>query len=273
MVSKAIGAPVQIVDSRAGYLQHDYYRPLAVQRIRAGADDAGRIVAGITSCSSCSRGAYRQDGRPPHSTEVYGCYVGAAKTAAELDPDLAPMRIANARLKYGPLATGVPTGAWRAPSHMAVAFAVESTIDEIARLSGRSPVDVRLELLGDTADVPKAPEGYQYDPARMKRVLQAAAERGGIGSRPGDGRARGIAGHFTFGLVLRPRRGAVGGRREARHRAPGDVGRRLWPAGEPARRRSPGGGRRGDLRRAPRSTARSRSSTAARRWPTSTATA
>ena len=199
VVSKAIGAPVQIVDSRAGDLQHDYYRPLAVQRIRAGADDAGRIVAWDHVVLSCSRGAYRQDGRPPHSTEVYGCYVGAAKTAAELDPDLVPTRIANARLKYGPLATGVPTGAWRAPSHMAVAFAVESTIDEIARLSGRSPVDVRLELLGDTADVPKAPEGYQYDPARMKRVLQAAAERGGIGSRPGDGRARGIAGHFTFG--------------------------------------------------------------------------
>ncbi len=33
----------------------------------------------------------------------------------------------------------------------------------------------------------------------MKRVLQAAAERGGLGGRAPEGHGRGLAGHFTFG--------------------------------------------------------------------------
>ena len=201
VVSKAIGAPVQVVESRAGDLQHDYYRPLAAQRIRAGADDRGRIVAWDHVVASCSRGAYRLDARPPHSTEAYGCYVGAAndgggarsRPGADADRQRpSPLRPARAR--------ACPTGAWRAPSHMAVAFAVESTIDEIARLAKRSAVDVRLDLLGETADVPKAPEGYQYDPARMKRVLagRRRTRRRRQRARP-EGRGRGMAGHFTFG--------------------------------------------------------------------------
>jgi isoquinoline 1-oxidoreductase subunit beta len=33
----------------------------------------------------------------------------------------------------------------------------------------------------------------------MARVIQIAAERGGVGQRPPEGRARGFAAHFTFG--------------------------------------------------------------------------
>ena len=43
VISRAIGAPVQVVDTRTGDLQHDYYRPAAAQRIRAGVDAAGRL--------------------------------------------------------------------------------------------------------------------------------------------------------------------------------------------------------------------------------------
>lgn len=199
VIARAAGAPVQVVDSRAGDLQHDYYRPFAVQTLRAGLDARGRIVAWDHALASCSRNAYRLDDRPPHSTEVYGCYVGRVRSAEELDPDLVPTRIPNARLRYAALDTGVPTGAWRAPSHMAVAFAIESVLDELATLARRSPVDLRLDILGDTADVPPATEGYTYDPARMRAVLVAAAERGGLGGRPAEGRARGFAAHFTFG--------------------------------------------------------------------------
>jgi isoquinoline 1-oxidoreductase beta subunit len=190
---------VQIVDSRTGDLQHDYYRPFARQTLRAGLDAAGRLVAWDHALATCSRNAYRLDDRPPSSTEVYGCYVGRVRTAAELDPDLVPTRIPHARLRYAALDTGVPTGAWRAPSHMAVAFAIESHLDELAGLARRNPLDLRLDILGDTADVPPAAEGYTYDPARMRAVMVEAAERGRLGARPAEGRARGFAAHFTFG--------------------------------------------------------------------------
>lgn len=199
VVSRAAGAPVQIVDSRTGDLQHDYYRPFAVQRVRAGVDAQGRLVAWDHVIASCSRNAYRQDSRPPFSTETYGSYVGRVGTVSELEPDLTPTRIPNARLRYAPLETGVPTGAWRAPAHMANAFAIETALDEIAALARRSAVDLRLDVLGETADVPVSPEGQAYDPARMRRVVEQAAERGGFGSRPAEGRARGFAAHYTFG--------------------------------------------------------------------------
>ncbi len=38
VVAKAIGGPVMVIDSREGDLQHDYYRPAAMQRLRAGTD-------------------------------------------------------------------------------------------------------------------------------------------------------------------------------------------------------------------------------------------
>ncbi len=93
---------------------------------------------------------------PPRCT---GRDIGRATTVAELDPDLLPTRIPHVRLRYGPLRTGIATGAWRAPSHVAIAFAIESTIDALAVLAKRSAIDMRLEILGDAADVPRDPHG------------------------------------------------------------------------------------------------------------------
>jgi isoquinoline 1-oxidoreductase beta subunit len=200
VVSRAIGAPVQIVDTRTGDLQHDYYRPMAVQRLRAGLDPSGRIASWDHVIASASRNAYRRDPRPAYSTETYGSYIGRATTIEQTDPDLLPTRIPQVRLRYGALRTGVATGAWRAPSHVAIAFAIEQTIDELATLSRRNAIDMRLEILGEAADIPKrADEPTPYDPTRMARVIQAAAERGGVGARVAEGRARGFAAHHTFG--------------------------------------------------------------------------
>lgn len=200
VVSRAIGAPVQIVETRTGDLQHDYYRPMAVQRLRAGLDASGRIASWDHVIASASRNAYRRDPRPPYSTETYGSYIGRATTTEQMDPDLLPTRIPQVRLRYGLLRTGVATGAWRAPSHVAIAFAIEQTIDELAAMARRSAIDMRLEILGEAADIPKrADEPTPYDPTRMARVIQAAAERGGIAARAPEGRARGFAAHHTFG--------------------------------------------------------------------------
>ncbi len=203
MISRAIGAPVQVVDTRSGDLQHDYYRPAAMQRLRAGVDAQGRIVAWDHVLTSVSRGAYRRDGRPSQSTETYGSYIGRAKALSELEPDLQPTRIPHVRVRYGSPRTGVPTGAWRAPSHVVNAFAIETTIDELAGLAKRSAVDLRLDLLGEAGDVPRAADNPSpYNPGRMRRVLLAAAERGGFGGRAPEGRARGLAMHHTFGSYV-----------------------------------------------------------------------
>ena len=199
VVSRAIGAPVQVVDTRTGDLQHGYYRPMSVQRLRAGLGAAGRIAAWDHTIVSASRNAYRRDPRPSYSTETYGSYVGRFTTPDYVHLDLTPSRIPHARLRYAPLDTGVPTGAWRAPAHVANAFTIETTIDELAALARRSPIALRLEILGEAADIPRPErEPSPYDPSRMAHVIHVAAERGGIGQRPPEGRARGLAAHFTF---------------------------------------------------------------------------
>jgi isoquinoline 1-oxidoreductase beta subunit len=199
-IAKAIGGAVMVIDNREGDLQHDYYRPAAMQRLRAGLGPDGTIAAWDHIIASCSRNVYRKDPRAPYSTESYGSYVGRVARLEQLDADLQPTRIPNARLRYGNPLTGVATGAWRAPAHVVNAFTIETTIDELAARAKRSAVDLRLELLGETADVPKAADDVSpYDPARMRRVLLEAVERGGFGKPAPEGRARGLAMHHTFG--------------------------------------------------------------------------
>jgi isoquinoline 1-oxidoreductase beta subunit len=200
VIARAIDGAVMVIDNREGDLQHDYYRPAAMQRLRAGIDTEGRIVAWDHILASVSRNVYRKDPRSPHSTESYGCYVGRVKAVADLDADLQPTRIPNARLRYGNPLTGVSTGAWRAPAHVVNAFTIETTIDELASRAKRSAVDMRLDFLGEAGDVPADKDDPSpYSPERMKAVLLAAVERGGFGKPAPEGRARGLAMHHTFG--------------------------------------------------------------------------
>ena len=200
VVATAIKGAVMVIDNREGDLQHDYYRPAAMQRLRAGVDASGQIIAWDHTIASCSRNVYRKDPRAPYSTETYGSYVGRVQSLNQLDADLQPTRIPNARLRYGNPLTGVATGAWRAPAHVVNAFVIETTIDELAARAKRSPVHLRLDILGDTSDVPKSQDDASpYDPARLRRVLLEVVERGGFGKPAPEGRARGLAMHHTFG--------------------------------------------------------------------------
>ena len=236
---------------------------------------SGRIVAWDHIIASCSRNVYRKDPRGPYSTETYGSYVGRVQSLEQLDADLQPTRIPNARLRYGNPLTGVATGAWRAPAHVVNAFTIETTIDELAARAKRSPVDLRLEILGETADVPKSQDDPSpYDPARMRRVLLEVVERGGFGKPAPEGRARGLAMPSHVRLLLRARRRDIDRagqqRPEARHDSQGRVGGRRRPAGQPVDARSADAGRhhrrdrRGVLRRGPdRETAEPRRATSA----------
>ena len=200
VVSRAIAAPVQVVDTRTGDLQHDYYRPMSVQRLRAGVDASGRVTAWDHTIVSASRNAYRRDPRPPYSTESYGSYVGRVQTVQHMDPDLLPTRIPHVRLRYAQLRTGVPTGAWRAPAHVANAFTIETTLDELATLVKRSVIDIRLDFLGEPTDIPKdKDEPTPYDPSRMAGVIREVAARARVGRPLSEGRVQGFAAHHTFG--------------------------------------------------------------------------
>ncbi len=65
VVSKAIGAPVQVVGTREDDLRHDYYRPAGARRLRVGVDGAGRIIAWDCHLVNISRNAGGIGQRPP----------------------------------------------------------------------------------------------------------------------------------------------------------------------------------------------------------------
>jgi isoquinoline 1-oxidoreductase beta subunit len=188
-LSKAVGAPVKVVRTREDDLQHDYYRPAGVHRVRAAVDTHGVPVAWAQHLANTSRYAFA--GR-------------SDAVKSELYPDDFPAQcLPNVRLEYTPVASVIPTGAWRATLHSANAFVVQSAVDELAQLAGRDPLAFRLTMLGPARRLRYADHGGPvFDTGRLAGVLRLAAERAGW-SKPGrPGRGRGIAAHFTFGSYV-----------------------------------------------------------------------
>jgi isoquinoline 1-oxidoreductase beta subunit len=186
-LSKAVGAPVQVLWTREEDLSQDFYRPCGVHRLRAGLDSSGRLVAWDHHLANPSRYAYAENGQPPVVSELY--------------PDDFPAGfVPDFRLAYTHIPCGIPGGAWRSTLHSSNAFAVESLVNELAHALGRDPLAYRLELLGAPRRLDyKGHGGPVFDTGRLAGVLRLVAEKAGWGSPLPAGRARGIAGHFTFG--------------------------------------------------------------------------
>lgn len=194
-LSKTVGAPIQVVWSREDDVAHDYFRPAARHRVRAGVSATGRIAAWDHQVIGTPNDAY------PGDAETDGLLAPQGTDAAhDLDDSLTPCLIPHYQLRVSTVATRVQTGSLRAPGHNVGAFVVQSVIDELAHASGIDPLELRLRLIGDAADFPFAGprRPWFYDPARLKRVLQAAAERAGWGGRLPAGSGRGLAGTFTM---------------------------------------------------------------------------
>jgi len=187
LVSKAAGAPVQLMWTREDDLGHDYYRPAGMHRLTAGFDPRGAVVAWTHRLANPSRYAFAGRIADADQSEMYA-------------DDFPAGRVANLRYEYTLVASDVPVGAWRSTLHSSNAFAVQSFVDELAHATGRDPLDFRLALL----EPPQVRQyrghgGPEFDTGRLAGVLRLAAERSGWGTPTPQGRARGIAAHFTFG--------------------------------------------------------------------------
>ncbi len=189
LISMAVKHPVKLQWTREDDLQHDFYRPCGLHRLKASLDSDGQLTGWRHQLASPSK-YYRR----PNVEEDQ-------MWTAELYPDDPPRRLLpNVQLQYYSMQSGVPRGSWRAPAHYANAFAVQSFLDELAQRTGQDPLSFQLALLGEARELPYEQHGGPvFDPGRLAGVLKLAASKAGWGASLPAGRGRGIAGHFTFG--------------------------------------------------------------------------
>ena len=189
MVSKQTGWPIQLLWSREDDLRHDFYRPAGKHELRAGVDGKGKVVAWTHRLASASK-YYRREGVA--AEEMFG---------AELYVDDFPAGLVdNLRLEWLAVQSGVPRGSWRAPAHTANAFAVQSFLDELAHASGQDPLQLRLDLYGESRELPYSNHGGpSFNPWRLSRLLEHVAREIAYAQPRPKGQGVGLASHFTFG--------------------------------------------------------------------------
>ena len=181
-IAQRVDAPVKLLWSREDDMQHDHYRGGGFHRLRGGVSGQGRVTAW-------------------HDHYITVGHRGHPNAA--LSGDEFPGRwVENCTLEQSMIECAVPTGAWRAPGANVQAWVVQSFIDELAAAAGRDPLAFRLALLGEKREMRPAGflsrgEGYQV--ARMRRVLQAVAEKSQWGRTMPAGQGQGIAFHASYG--------------------------------------------------------------------------
>ena len=194
ILSKQIGKPVKVVWSREDDIRFDFYHAVAAMYMKAVTDEKGRPIAWL------QRSVFPPIASQDDITAKYGSF--------ELDMGWndVPFDIPNFRAECGPADTHIRIGWMRSVANIPHAFAVQSFTDELAAAAGRDRVEYLLDVLGQPRKIDlrapaerKGPDPYMLDIARMRRVVEIAAERSGWATKkPGNGRALGIAVHRSF---------------------------------------------------------------------------
>lgn len=165
------GTPVKVVWTREDDVQHTKPRPLTVQRLEAGLDAQGNLVAfhhRIVAESIYARFA------PPIFEKEGGRDLPVCEGAYE-----PTYGYPNFLLEYLREQRGVDVAVWRGVGAGYTKFAIESFVDEAAAAAGRDPVEFRMQLLA------KQPRGQAV-------IREAMAMADWNRKRPA-GRALGIA--------------------------------------------------------------------------------
>jgi isoquinoline 1-oxidoreductase beta subunit len=202
-LSKAVKAPVKIIWSREEDIRNDHYRPAFYNWMEAGLDRDGYPVAWIHKAVGQSQmDRIIEIAGPsilpywlpsPLRYALAGAVIPIAKRfmgpkgAMSGSVDMA-YSIEHVRVEYVPADTPVPVGPWRSVGDSRNGFVKESFMDEIAAVSGKDPVELRMRLL---KDAPK-----------HRGVLEVAAAKAAWGKRPPDGIFRGVAVHAFHGTPV-----------------------------------------------------------------------
>jgi isoquinoline 1-oxidoreductase beta subunit len=200
LLAREMGAPVRVQWTRDDDTRHGYYHAVSTQRIEAGLDAAGKVVAWRHRIASPAIG-WTFDGKADRLDEGS---LGQGVTDLPLD-------IRNVRAERCPAEAHVRIGWLRSVYNINHAFAVQSFIAELAAATNRDPKEVLLEIIGPArilslaeAGVAKIPNygatlaEHPVDVGRLRRVIEDVTRRAGWVAARTAGRAVGLAAHRSF---------------------------------------------------------------------------
>ena len=198
LLSKELGAPVKVQWTREDDVRHGFLHTVSVERIEAGLDKNGKVIAWLHRSVA------------PSIASTF-----EANTLHEAPFELGmglvdmPFEIANIQCENPEAAAHTRIGWFRSVSNIPHAFAVQSMVGELAHATNRDQKDMLLELIGppriidlssvkDLWNYGEPYDSYPIDTARLRKVVELVAEKGGWGRSVPKGHGLGIAAHRSF---------------------------------------------------------------------------
>jgi len=184
VASKAAGKPVKVVWTREEDLKYDLYRAATSQRIQAGLDSQGNLIAWSHKVSCTSILKFLNPAGIKDGVDIYSLW-------GIIDNPVTPVfnntvyEFPNFYVEQVLSDLPIPAAPWRSVQNAPNAFIVESFMDELAHAAGKDPLGFRMHLLSNNM--------------RVRRVLDTVAEKAGWGKPVPKGKGRGIAQHSCFG--------------------------------------------------------------------------
>jgi isoquinoline 1-oxidoreductase beta subunit len=184
-VSKAIGAPVQVMWTRADDMKHGYFQAASLHQLSGRFDDQRKLVAWTHKKVSSLHNAR---GWPSESELNDPGYYRDSASWGVYD---IPYNIPSIETRYVRVDTHVPIGPWRAVFSPSSTFARECFIDELAHEVAADPIDFRLQLLEGPDQVQAG--DLTIDRVRLRRVLEILRTRSNWKAPLPAGTGRGVA--------------------------------------------------------------------------------
>ena len=158
LLSRAVGAPVKVLWTREDDLQHDYYHTVAVERLEAGLDENGKVVAWL-----------HRSALPPINSTFQQNVLYQDDGELGMGVTDFPYAIPNLRGEAGPATAHTRIGWLRSVINIPHGFAIASFIDELAHATHRDPKDFILDLLGPDHVIDMARAGITGKPSTTMR--------------------------------------------------------------------------------------------------------
>jgi isoquinoline 1-oxidoreductase beta subunit len=198
LLSKELGAPVKVQWTRDDDIRHGFLHTVSVERIEAGLDRKGKVIA------------WRHRSVAPSIASTFA--AGTVHQAPfELGMGLVdmPFEIANIQCENPEAAAHTRIGWFRSVSNIPRAFAVQSMVGELAHATNRDQKEMLLELIGsprivdlssvkDLWNYGEPYSSYPIDTTRLRRAVELVAEKGEWGRSVPKGHGLGIAVHRSF---------------------------------------------------------------------------